>query len=298
MRTIHCLGVLTLSAALAACASAGRTAAWEREDGAAAAVGGIDAVVERATGDELWAQRDDRAKLEGAIAAWEKAVSADPKDGATLTKLARAYYFLSDGFIALEPEAKKAELAAYQKGVDFGERALLVLEPEFEADMKAKKSFEDGIRKISSKGMEAAYWYCTNLGRFASNQGLSERLYYKDKLKTAMERILELDPKFYYGAADRYFGAFYTVLPGFAGKDTDRAARHFASSLEYAPEYLSTKVVQAQFLAKDLDDEDMFRQLLEAVLASPDTDNVDIAPENRAAKRHAKKMLDEIDEIF
>lgn len=295
--------ILFVALLSASCASAGRKAAWERDGAAAAstAAGSANAAeveASSATAQELWAERDDRAKLEAAIEAWEKVVQAVPNDAEALTSLARAHYFLADGFLALEEDVQDQEFAAYQKGVDYGERALLVLEPGFEKDMRSGKSFEEAISKINPSAINAAYWYCTNLGRFASKQGLSERLYYKDKLKTAMERILELDAKFYYGAADRYFGAFYSLLPGIAGRDTDKSAAHFEKSLAMAPEYLSTKVIKAQFLAPAIDDEDMYRAELEAVLAAPDTDNPDIAPENRAAKRHAKKMLEQIDEVF
>lgn len=286
---------------LAACASAGRTAAWEKEGSAApttAQAAAADTSELTAEAEALWAQRDDKAKLEMAIAKWEEALAAAPEDAEVLTRLARAHYFLADGFLALEEGVQETEFEVYKKGVDYGERALIALEPGFGADMRAGKSFEEAISKISEDGMRAAYWYSTNLGRFASKQGLGERLYYKDKLKTAMERILELDPKFYYGAADRYFGAFYSILPGIAGRDTDRSARHFESSLEIAPEYLGTRVVKAQFLSTAIDDEDMYREELEKVLAMPDTDNPDIAPENRAAKRTATKMLAEIDERF
>ncbi len=290
---------LALAGLVAGCASAGRTAAWERPaaDAEAAAEAGADTDGLVAEAEAHWASRDEKGRLEQAIATWEKVVAADPKNADALVKLARAHYFLADGFLALE-EDSAAEFEVYKKGVDYGERALLLLEPGFEADMRAKRSFEEAIQKIGVDGISAAYWYCTTLGRFASKQGLSERLYYKDKLKTAMERILELDKTFFYGAADRYFGAFYSLLPGIAGKDTKKSAAHFEKSVEIAPEYLSTKVVKAQFLAKELDDEEMYRSLLEEVLAAPDGDNPDIAPENRAAKRTAQKMLAEIDQVF
>lgn len=300
MRFARPLLSIALLGGAVACASAGRTAAWEREAAGAAAAGAsaADNSALKAEAEALWAQRDDKAKLEMAVAKWEEALAANPEDAAVLTSLARAQYFLADGFLALDDGMQEAEFELYKKGVDFGERALLILEPGFGADMRAGKSFEEAIKKISKNGMAATYWYSTNLGRFASKQGLGERLYYKDKLKTAMERILELDPNFYYGAADRYFGAFYSILPGIAGRDTDRSAKHFESSLAISPEYLATRVVKAQFLSTAIDDEDMYREELEKVLAMPDTENPDIAPENRAAKRTAKKMLDEIDDRF
>lgn len=301
MRIIAYSGFIMLAASLAACASAGRTAAWEKQQAnAAGAVATSTSVVsglmDQAQGH--WDKRDDKAELLLAIGVWEKAVAEDAKNADALVALSRAYYFLADGFMAVEGAPQQEEFVAYQKGVDFGERALLVLDPNFEAQMRAEAKFEDAITSIGKDAIPGAYWYAVNLGRFASKQGLSQRLFYKDKLKATMARILELDPNFFYGAADRYFGAFYSILPSIAGKDLTKSAEHFAKSLELAPGYLGTKVVQAQFLSVELDDEEMYRSLLQSVIDG-DADQVpEVGPENRAAQRTAKKMMANIEEIF
>ncbi len=301
MRTLYgaAIAAATILTSVA-CSSPGRVAAWEK-DGMAADGTTTSTSAGAQMHDEalaLFAQRDDKAKLEQAIAKWEQVVEKNPRHAEALTMLSRANYFLADGYLALESGQTEVEMKTYEKGADYGERALIVLEPKFEQAMRAEQKFETAIGGISKKGIPAAYWYAVNLGRFASKQGLSARLYYKDKLAATMQRILDLDEQFFYGAAHRYFGAFYSILPGIAGKDLTKSAMHFSKSLEIAPEYLGTKVVKAQFLAVELDDEDMYRALLQEVLAGEDTDNGDIAPENRAAKRTAKKMLDNADEIF
>lgn len=292
---------ITTLAALSACGSAGREAVWEKEQ-----AGGQQTTTSTAVSASLtaeaeahWAKRDDKAELEKAIETWKKVVEAEPKNAEAMVRLSRALYFLADGFLSIDPAVdEEEELAVYTEGVNYGERALALLEPEFEATMRADGEFEEAISKIGEKGVPAAYWYAVNIGRFATKKGLSVRLYYKDKLKATMQRILDLDPEFYYGAADRYFGAYYSVLPSIAGKDVEKSRMHFEKSLEIAPEYLPTKVVKAQFLAVELDDEEMYKSLLNEVLSGDDTDNPDIAPENRAAKRQAKKMLGEVDDKF
>jgi hypothetical protein len=215
-----------------------------------------------------------------------------------MVKLARAHYFLVDAHLAVEDAAEDVQKATYQKGVDYGEKALLILDPEFAKSMRAGGDFQDAIKNIGKEAMPAAYWYCTNLGRFAVLSGLSARLFYKDRIAAAMGRIRELDQMFFYAAADRYFGAFYAALPSIAGKDLPKSGKHFEEALKLAPEYLPTRVVKAQFLAVELDDEAMYKQLLNDVLAGADTDNPDIAPENRGAKRVAQKMLGKAEEIF
>jgi hypothetical protein len=289
---------IALASLISACGSAGREAAWEKEKTQGTTTASI-AGSRMEEAEALWQKRDDRAELEKAIAVWEEIVKSDPNQAEAYVRLSRAYYFLADGHLGLDPNVKEEEeLAVYTKGVNAGEQALLRMEPDFEATMRGGGEFEDAIRKISVKGVPPAYWYCVNLGRFATKKGLSTRLYYKDKLKAAMETIQSLDPKYFYGAADRYLGGFYSVLPSIAGKDLDKSRTHFDASLAAAPEYLTTRVVKAEFLAVELDDETMYRTLLDEVLKGEETDNPDIAPENRAAKRRAQKMLNDIDEVF
>ena len=246
-----------------------------------------------------WQKRDDQKSLEMAIEGWEKIAAADPKNSDVMTSLARAYYFLVDGHIGIaESKTDDEQRALYQKGVDWGEKALLTLDPNFGKAMAAGGDFEVEIKKIPKEGMAAAYWYCTNLSRFAVKTGLSARLFYKDRVAAAMGRINELDPTFFFYASDRFFGAYYSAIPAIAGKDVDKSAAHFVIALDKAPEYLLNQVVKAEFLATEIDDEDMFKSLLEAVLAAPDHDELGVGPENRGAKRAATKMLGKIEEIF
>ncbi|MBI2372438.1 MAG: hypothetical protein HYV07_00430 [Deltaproteobacteria bacterium] len=284
------------------CASAGRQAAWEKEATSVAAPAGAvaDAASKLASGEEAWAKRDDKKAVEAAIAAWEEVAKADPANADVRVKLARAYYYLADAFISLEEgdDLKERLMPVYEKGADWGEEALIALDPGFAAKMKSGMDFAEAVKDIQPGSISAAYWYCTNLGRFAVQKGLSARLYYKDRVKAAMERIKGLDESFFYAGADRYFGAFYSALPSIAGKDLDKSKIHFEKAVSLAPSYLPTKVVQADFLARELDDRAMYEKILNEVLAAPDGEDANCAPENRAAKRQAQNRLAKVAEIF
>lgn len=296
LRWIPLLLVLTSFA----CASAGRQAAWEKQGGAqgtqTSTMAGAAALQQA---EEAWNGRDDRAKLEQAIEAWEKAIGERPNDAETMVKLARAYYFLVDGHVALEKgDVNDQKLTLHQKGVDWGEKALLIVDPKFGEKMRGGAEFEDAIKEINKEAIPAAYWYCTNLSRFALAKGLSARLFYKDRVAAAMSRIMELDRPFFHAAADRFFGAYYSALPGIAGKDTVKSAEHFEKAIGMAPHYLPNKLLKADFLAVELDDEEMYRKLLKEVLDGADGDDPDYAPENRAAKRHAQRLMETVGDRF
>lgn len=284
----------------AACSGAGRQAVWEQpiDDQPRGAGTSTVAVVSSSEAGAAWEKRDDRASLERAIAGWQQKVAADPKDAISLLALSRAYYFLADAHLALEPgDNDKEELLTYEKGVNAGEKALIILEPELDAQLRAGAEFKDVVGKISARGSSAAFWYCANLGKFASRKGLKAVLFYNERIRAAMDRVIELDETYHYGAPPRLLGAFFAALPTVAGKNVRKSREYFDRAQEIAPNYLATRVLEAQFLAVELEDKELYRRLLEEVQAAPDGEG-DAAPENRAAKRWAAKLLREIDERF
>ena len=300
MTAPHRVGLVLLAAlsaglGSAGCASAGRQAAWEKEPVTTAPAPApkeeVTPLAEQAAAH--WAKRDDKAALQKAIDTWEALVAKDPQNHEALTMLARAYYFLVDAHLVNEQleDIEELQLELHTKGADYGERALMVLEPEFERTMREGGDFIEAMKKIDPKSISAAYWYCTNLGRFAVAKGISAKLFYKDRVSAAMTRIREMDPKYFYAAGDRYLGAFYAALPGIAGKDLDKSATHFAEARKNGPAYIGNLVVQAEFLAVEQDDRESYEKLLKEALAAPDGDDPNIAPENRAAKRAAKRLL-------
>jgi hypothetical protein len=302
-RVIRSLQRLVLASSLffVACASPGRQAAWEKSAtvGQATATSSAATAALEAEAAAAWDKRDDRAALETSIKTWEKIAELAPNDARAMTSLSRAYYFLVDRFVSLqEGDVTEEKLAIHQKGVDWGEKALLAVDPKFGEKMKGGAEFEQAIKEIGKEAIPAAYWYCTNLGRFANAKGLSARLFYKDRIAAAMERILELDRPYFHYAADRFFGAFYSALPSIAGKDLDKSKSHFESAVKNAPEYLANKLLMADFLAVQVEDEKLYRQLLKEVLDGAEGDDPDYAPENRTSKLHAKRLLELVDDRF
>jgi len=278
------LGLALLAASMGCAAS--RTASWDVKTGGA---GADPALVKQ--GDDAWAKRDDRAQLEAAIAAWDKA-TAGGGDCETLTKLARAYYLLADGHIFFEGEASKDKyLQTHEKGITAGERALATCSPAFRERMAAGKKMEDSLDTIDAKSVPALYWYTTNLGKWGNAQGLATVLKYKAKIKAQIERILALDEHFFYSAAHRYLGVIYARAPAIAGGDMKKAGEHFEASLKHSPNYLATTVLWAEFYAVKAEDKKGFQEQLEWVMKQPDDLIPEVAPENKIEKKKAERLL-------
>ena len=237
-----------------------------------------------AEGDAAWALRADRAKLEESIARWQAAVAIEDDDADTYAKLARAIYLLADGWLAFEPDSKKY-LDTHLRGIDVAERGLAALSPDFEKRRLTGVKTEDAIAVIGKEGVPLMYWYATNLGKWAKASGFATTLKHKDRIFKIISRVYELGPDYYYGAADRYFGAFYAVAPAFAGGDLVKSNEHFQASLKAAPNYLATHVLIAETYAPKVQDPRLFDQHLQFVLDAP----LDIIPGPRGRGRPSRR---------
>jgi len=284
-----------VSAMTAACA--GRSAVWKAKPQAdsappAATEGAASMVVK---GDALWEERTDPAKIRAAIKAWEEAVASDPENAGVLVKLTRAHYFLADGYLR---DKEDEYLEVMDKGVTWGEKALMAVSPEFAAKMREGAKFQDAVAVVSKVGVPAMYWYASSLGKWAKRKGFAVLLGQKDNVKATMDLCLELDPDYFYAGPDRYFGAYYAVAPAFAGGDLEKSKVHFAKSLEMQPDYLGTKVLWAQELAVKEQDEETFERLLNEVLSAPEDGIPELVPEARVEKEKAKELLAKKNELF
>jgi hypothetical protein len=242
---------------------------------------------------KLWGKRHEKAELEKAISIYLKLSKSTDDNYDYLTRLARAYYFLADAHIE-EIEAKKK---TWEIGTSFGEKAMAKNEVFAKAMTEEDAKVEDHLNKLTKKEVSAMYWTAANLGKWAKNSGIATTLKYKTLIKSLISNVQKHNPSFFYYAADRYWGAFFAVAPGFAGGSMPKSKKSFEKCIEAAPTYLGTKVLFAHYYMAKEDDKKNFKKLLNEVLSSKVKDN-NILSENIVEKRKAKKLLSEVDEIF
>ncbi len=249
-----------------------------------------------AEGDAAWAGRATQAQLQLAIAKWEQAAAKAPTL-ALAEKLARAHYFLGDGFYALTDDAQNRDLE-YQRGLDWSTQALKMAAPEFAAAMAAGKKHSEAIMLAPKDAVPAMYWYASNLGKWAVAKGFTTVLRYKDDIKATMEHIKALDEMYFYAGPWRYFGAFEARTAGIAGGSLDKSKENFQKATTLAPAYLGTRVLWAEFLCTKQQDRATYKKLLDEVIAADANVDPAIAPENNVEQQKARRLLAAIDENF
>jgi len=119
------------------------------------------------------------------------------------------------------------------------------------------------------------------------------------KVEVLMDRVLQLDPGYYYGGPHLFKGILLSARPVQYGGDLKKAETHFQQALNYSQgKFLMTYIFYAQYYAKQRLDRDLFVKTLNQVLSTPPEIEPELTLINTLAHEKAKKLLSEVDEYF
>jgi hypothetical protein len=244
----------------------------------------------RSEADRLWAGRGhpDTARL--ALAAYVKAAEAPGGDAALLARLSRAYYLVAN---YVESDAARKD-SLFLEGVEAAERGMS-LHPGFLKVWNETHDEKKAVLELGPESIEAIYWYSANLGKWAATKSLMVRLGNKSKLEAYSQRVLDLDERFFHGAAHRFFGALPTKVPG---GDLAVSRKHFEKAIAIEPNYFGTRTLYAELYATKAQDKETFHKQLDYVIATPPGALPDAEPENRYEQAFAKQLKEKANEYF
>jgi tetratricopeptide (TPR) repeat protein len=211
--------------------------------------------------DRLYAERENLKSALEAAAIWEARLSKDKEDFEAAWKLARACYWLG-GHVAEDDRRQQ-----YERGIEAATRAV-ALQP---------------------KRPEGHFWMAADMGAMAEFFGLGAGIRYRGPVKRALETVLQIDPAFQEGSANRALGRWYFRVPRLFGGSRDKAVEHLKRSLTYAPQSTATRYFLAETLF-EMDRRDEARREAQQVLDAPL--DPDWAPEDREFKQQAKSLLE------
>lgn len=242
----------------------------------------------------IWTnERGTKEGLQKAIDALKGIVAANPEHQEALILLSRSVYFLADGYTD-EAEAKSV---LFEEGVTYGERAM-ACDAEFKARIDKGEKPADAVFALQKDDQMAIYWTASNLGKWARGQGFSTIVKYKGYIAKMMTHALALDETAYYAGPPRYWGAFYSVAPSFAGGDMTKSKEMYEKAKAMYPENFATYVLYADTYAVKAQDKPLFKELLTYVVNTPADVLPEMLPEQTVEKKKAQDLLNRIDELF
>ena len=246
-------------------------------------------------GESYWEKRANPKSARMATLYFEKAFELNPQNFELTVSLSRAYYF-QGYYIEIDPAKRdtlylkgaSAALTGFQNTTFFQSFADTTSIENLKLQITA-------IRKAPVETIPTLYWWAANFGRYLTTKPVLKRIESREIIETAMHRIATLDEDYYYGGPTRFFGTFYSRLPGVP---LDRAKSNFDQSLSDSPDYLGTRVLRARYYHTKLGNQDLFEEDLNYVINADPSILPDAMPENLFEQEKAKELLKHTSILF
>jgi tetratricopeptide (TPR) repeat protein len=232
--------------------------------------------------------------------------AGDPEDRRYLALLSKSYGQYAFGFyeedmlrlkgvdeVGYAIAKRRADLF-YERGMNYGKRALKTREL-----IGPLPEMEQALSKQSEKEVPVLFWSAFSWGNWLNlHRDDPLAIVEVPQVTAIVERVVELDPSYEYGAALSFMGALNSVRPAMLGGKPEEAREYFDRAIETGPNYLMNKIMMAQYYAIQVQDKELFTRLLREVLASDPAALPERRLANEIAQRRAKLLLDRIKEYF
>ena len=246
-------------------------------------------------GNAYWGKRASPKSAKLAVLFYKKAFELNQTDLILAASLSKAFYFQA---YYVESDLSKRD-TLYLKGA---ESALRGFENStFYQSFSDTTKFEnnkmklEAIKKAPIETIGVLFWWVNNQGKFLINKPVIDRIGSREILEVAMHRISTLDEDYYYGGPTRFFGMFYSRLPGVP---LDRAKLNFDQSLLDNPNFFGTRVLRARYYHTKLGNRELFEEDLKFVINGDPSLLPDAMPENLFEQEKAKELLNNTTILF
>lgn len=210
---------------------------------------------------------------------------------------------IADASFDFEAKAKLVRRAVdfYGRGKGYALRAMTKFRSNFSEMLKKDlSSLEAELDECTIEHVPALFWTAFSWGSIINlQQSEPSRLAELSKVELMMERILELDERYFFGGPHLFFGTYYGVRPEMLGGDPPRAKEHLDRAIALTRgRFLMSRFMLAKGYAVQIQDRELFLTTLNEILAAPP----DLYPEqrlaNELAKRRAGHLLTRVDDLF
>jgi tetratricopeptide (TPR) repeat protein len=214
-----------------------------------------------AQSDALYAERADPAKAQTALAKLQEAIAAGEDPYSAYWRMARLSYWIGDH--TSDNDLKKR---TFQQGID-----------------DAKKAIELGPDKA-----DGHFWLGVCYGVYGEAKGKLKSLSLVKPIKAEMRLVLEIDPAYDRGGADRVLGRVFHEVPGIAGGSEKKSLEHLLKAVEYGP-HVGLNLLYLADTYLSLDRIEDARKTLETIVAMEPLP--DLVPETAEEKAQARERL-------
>ena len=228
----------------------------------------------------------------------EGLIAEDPGNPALLATAAQGLYGYAFGFTELK-NRNRAE-ALYQRGAEYGFRALRSLGVDIDLRRANIDAIDKAVSRLGHNAVPALFWTASCWAKQIDlNRTDPARLAELGSTERLMQRILQLEPDYFAGSVYGYYGVYYGSRAPMFGGDFSLAEKNFSAARAVTEgRLLIFDVLQAEYLERQRLDQVQFHRLLEGVINTP----VGIFPEmaliNQISRARARYLLGLEEEWF
>jgi len=244
---------------------------------------------------QLWQQRNDTNSVRKANYILGLANNVEKNNKDIVNIYSQSLFF--QGMFLEYDKIKKDSL--FLKGAEVAKYSIL-------NDSLFKTNFNETIGDDDFKMLSALsvapkelvpgmYWWATNKLWYLNNKPAIERINHRELLEVIMHRIIALEPDYLYGGPYRFFGIFYSRIPGV---EITQSKSYFEKAISSYPNYFGNKVQMSEFYHQKAENKNLFQNQLNSIINIEPTIDPEIIPENVFYQKRAVLLLDQKETLF
>ncbi len=244
---------------------------------------------------QLWEQRSDSSSVIKANYILGLVNEVEKNDKEIINMYSRSLFFQG---MFLEYDKKKKD-SLFLKGAEVAKYSVL-------NDSLFKSTFnrtigDDEFKIISALSIApkelvpSMYWWAKNKLWYLNNKPAIERINHRELLEVIMHRIIALEPDYLYGGPYRFFGIFYSRIPGV---EISQSKNYFEKAINSHPNYFGNKVQMSEFYHQKAENKDFFQNQLISIINIEPTIDPNISPENIHYQKRAVFLLNQKETLF
>jgi len=239
-----------------------------------------------------------RAAMPANLKLMEGMLLEDPDNIDLLLYAAQGFYGYSYGFI--ETEDRDRASALYRRCYDYARRTFTLRGFGTDPETASADDLRNAVASAGKDDVPAIFWTGTCLGKWADmNRDNIASVAGLGNVAILMQRVIELDDSYYYGAAHLFFGVYYGGLSPMFGGDFALSEQHFQRAAEINDDkLLLVDLLHAEYLDRQQLNQDGFHQRLTGILEAPDDLYPQMALVNAISKHKAALLLEHEDDWF
>jgi hypothetical protein len=204
-------------------------------------------------------------------------------------------------FLFVEDVDKKRAANLHKKARDYALRVLKQNEEFAKGFNGSNDEFNESLKTFEKEDVKALFFAASSWFSFMSLTWKDDEseLIHRPRVLAMLNRIMELDDTFNYGAIHVLLGSYNAVRPSRLGGDIELSKYHYDKAFKISDsKFLLWHLLYAKYYAVRTQDLELFIKTIDKILTAPE----DLLPEktfvNEAVKLKAKILLKKVDLFF